>query len=51
MPVIQAWGGAAPEACPNYAAGTWGPAAVDRLLAPGHRWPLPMELIEPITKK
>jgi len=51
MPVIQAWSSTAPDKFPNYAAGTWGPPSVERLLAPGHHWPLPTELIEPITKK
>jgi hypothetical protein len=33
----------------DYAAGTWGPENTQTLLAPGHRWPLPTELVA--TKK
>lgn len=43
-PVIEAWSATAPAEFPNYAAGTWGPAAADRLLArDGRAWvePLP----------
>jgi glucose-6-phosphate 1-dehydrogenase len=47
MPVIEAWGNTSPGNFPNYAAGTWGPGATERLLEPGHRWPLPTELKEP----
>jgi glucose-6-phosphate 1-dehydrogenase len=50
MPVIEVWGGTSPGDFPNYAAGTWGPEAVERLLEPGHRWPLPTELAEPARK-
>jgi glucose-6-phosphate 1-dehydrogenase len=50
MPVIQAWGGASPGDLPPYPAGTWGPEAADRLLEPGHRWPLPTELTESSKK-
>ena len=50
MPVIEVWGGTAPGDFPNYAAGTWGPVAVERLLDPGHRWPLPTALTEPAGK-
>ena len=44
QPVLDAWEGAPPVEFPNYAAGTWGPAAADRLLAhDGRSWfePLP----------
>ena len=44
QPVLDAWGAAPPADFENYAAGTWGPAAADRLLAAqGHAWyePLP----------
>ena len=50
MPVIQAWDRKPPGDFPNYAAGTWGPADVERLLEPGHRWPLPTDLNEPAAK-
>ena len=43
-PVLEAWAGSPPAEFPNYAAGTWGPAAADRLLAhDGRAWfePLP----------
>jgi glucose-6-phosphate 1-dehydrogenase len=37
MPVLDAWSREGAE--PNYAAGTWGPAAASRLLAShGHAW-------------
>ena len=51
MPVIEAWSKTAPGEFPNYAAGTSVPAAVELLLEPGHRWPLPTELTEPVKKK
>jgi glucose-6-phosphate 1-dehydrogenase len=44
QPILDAWGGAPPAEFPNYAAGSWGPAAADRLLAhDGRAWftPLP----------
>ena len=44
QPVLDAWAGTVPPEFPNYAAGTWGPAAADRLLArDGRSWlePLP----------
>ena len=44
QPVLDAWADAPPPDFPNYAAGTWGPAAAERLLAAqGHSWfePLP----------
>ena len=44
QPVLDAWASAPPADFPNYAAGSWGPAAADRLLArEGHAWhdPLP----------
>jgi len=46
MPILDAWPGQPPADFPNYAAGTWGPEAADRLLDYGHHWPLPMELSE-----
>jgi glucose-6-phosphate 1-dehydrogenase len=45
MPVLEAWQGALPSDFPNYAAGTWGPENTQELLAPGHRWLLPTELV------
>ena len=46
QPVLDAWGASPPPEFPNYAAGTWGPAAADRMLASeGHSWfePLPAD--------
>lgn len=43
-PVLNAWAASPPAEFPNYAAGTWGPAAAERLLAhDGRAWfePLP----------
>ena len=38
-PVLQVWGDTSPRNFPNYAAGTWGPKATDKLLArEGHVW-------------
>ncbi len=38
-PVLDVWQALAPRAFPNYAAGSWGPAASDELLArDGHGW-------------
>ena len=45
MPVLDVWQATAPSDFPNYAAGTWGPENTQGLLAPGHRWPLPTELL------
>jgi glucose-6-phosphate 1-dehydrogenase len=45
MPVLDVWQAAPPGDFPNYAAGTWGPEAMQGLLVqPGHRWPLPTPL-------
>ena len=44
MPVLEAWQASEPSDFPNYAAGTWGPEDVQRLLAQGHNWPLPTQL-------
>ena len=44
QPVLDAWAASPPAEFPNYAAGTWGPAAADRMLAhDGRSWfePLP----------
>jgi glucose-6-phosphate 1-dehydrogenase len=38
-PILEAWAAEPPRDFPNYAAGSWGPAAADRLLArDGRRW-------------
>ncbi len=38
-PVLTAWAKTTPRDFPNYAAGTWGPRAADKLLArEGHAW-------------
>jgi glucose-6-phosphate 1-dehydrogenase len=51
-PVIEAWGSTPPSDFPNYAAGSWGPEAMQGLLAgPEHRWPQPAELVKPVAAK
>jgi glucose-6-phosphate 1-dehydrogenase len=45
MPVLEGWGTTQPSDFPNYPAGTWGPEDAQGLLAHGHRWPLPTELV------
>ena len=41
-PIVEAWDARAPTDFPNYAAGTWGPAAADELMArDGCRWRKP----------
>jgi glucose-6-phosphate 1-dehydrogenase len=48
MPVFKAWAGTRPRQFPNYAAGTWGPAAADTLMTrDGREWPLPISLGNP----
>ena len=38
-PILEAWQGAPPRDFPNYAAGSWGPAAADRLVEQdGRHW-------------
>jgi glucose-6-phosphate 1-dehydrogenase len=45
MPVLDAWKASLPNDFPNYAAGSWGPDAVQGLLVQhGHSWPIPTEL-------
>jgi glucose-6-phosphate 1-dehydrogenase len=45
MPVLEVWKATRPDGFPNYAAGSWGPEATQRLLVQqGHHWPLPAEL-------
>ena len=51
MPVHDVWAEAPPSDFPNYAAGTWGPEEAQGLLACGHGWPLPTELVEQRKKK
>jgi glucose-6-phosphate 1-dehydrogenase len=50
-PVLEAWDAAPPSDFPNYAAGTWGPEETQGLLAQGHTWPLPTELVGLREKK
>jgi len=45
MPVLEVWAVAPPGDFPNYAVGTWGPEDALGLLAQGHSWPLPAELV------
>ncbi len=45
MPVLEVWAVARPGDFPNYAAGSWGPENAQELLAPGHSWPVPTELV------
>jgi glucose-6-phosphate 1-dehydrogenase len=48
MPVLEAWSTTRPSGFPNYAAGSWGPEAVQGLLEhQEHRWPQPAELVKP----
>jgi glucose-6-phosphate 1-dehydrogenase len=51
MPVLEVWAVAPPGDFPNYAAGTWGPQDAQGLLAQGHSWPLPTELVRQRKKK
>src|SRR3984957_10725554 len=51
MPVLEIWAETPPSDFPNYAAGTWGPESVQGLLASGHSWPLPTELMAKSKKK
>jgi glucose-6-phosphate 1-dehydrogenase len=51
MPVLDVWAVAPPSDFPNYAAGTWGPESAQSLLAQGHSWPLPTELLGQGEKK
>ena len=45
MPVLEVWQATPPSDFPNYKAGTWGPEALQMLLAQqGHHWPVPVEL-------
>ena len=44
QPILDAWGNNPPKDFPNYAAGTWGPAAADELLERDvHKWWYPSE--------
>jgi len=51
MPVLEAWGATQPSDFPNYASGSWGPEDTQGLLAPGHRWPVPTELLAVKSKR
>ncbi|HXW52803.1 MAG TPA: glucose-6-phosphate dehydrogenase [Myxococcota bacterium] len=44
MPVLDAWAEIPESDFPNYAAGSFGPEAVQGLLEEGHSWPLPTDL-------
>ena len=42
QPIVEGWGNRTTDPFPNYAAGTWGPAASDEMLAArGHVWRVP----------
>jgi glucose-6-phosphate 1-dehydrogenase len=44
QPILDAWGNNPPKDFPNYAAGSWGPAAADELLERDvHKWWYPPE--------
>ena len=45
VPILAAWAVSPPNHFPNYAAGTWGPEETQGLLAQGHSWPLPTDLV------
>src|SRR5450759_1052168 len=45
MPVLELWAVAPPSDFPNYDPGTWVPEITQRLLAHGHSWPLPTQLV------
>lgn len=45
MPILEAWQEIAPSDFSNYPADSWGPEDSQGLLSPGHRWPLPVELV------
>lgn len=49
--MLDVWAVAPPGDFPNQAAGTWGPEDVQSLLAQGHSWPLPAELVDQEKKK
>jgi glucose-6-phosphate 1-dehydrogenase len=51
MPVLKVWALVPPTDFPNYAAGTWGPEDAQGLLAQGHSWPVPTELVEYCEQK
>jgi hypothetical protein len=51
MPVLEVWVAAPPIDFPNYAAGAWGPEETQGLLAHGHSWPVPAELVVHCKKK
>ncbi len=52
-PLLEIWGATRPfQPFPNYAAGTWGPATADALLArDGRAWHNPPEIIPPIARQ
>jgi len=51
MPVLDQWSKSSPPNFPNYSAGSWGPKDAQRLLDPGHGWPLPIDLSAPEKPK
>ena len=51
MPVFEDWAVTPPSDFPNYATGTWGPEDTQGLLAQGHSWPQPTELVRQRKKK
>ena len=51
MPVLDVWAAAPPGDFPNYTAGTWGPEEAQGLLAQGHIWPVPTELLVQCQKR
>jgi glucose-6-phosphate 1-dehydrogenase len=51
IPVLDVWAVTQPSDFPNYAAGTWGPEEVQSLLAHGHSWPQPTELVGECKEK
>lgn len=44
MPVLEEWSAKPPGDFPNYDSFSWGPAEADKLILPGHHWPVPTEL-------
>jgi glucose-6-phosphate 1-dehydrogenase len=50
-PVLETWTATAPSDFPNYFAGSWGPESAQDLLAPGHRWQMPIELTDRRDKR
>ena len=51
MPVLEAWQATPPERFSQLRRRHLGTGESQGLLAPGHRWPLPTELVGPRKKK